>query len=116
MQHRDRIILKKIILEINKGFIFLGDTTLEEFLSNEMLKYAIAMDIINIGELVKSLTPEFRSKNNQIAWKDIAGFRDIAAHKYEILRMNQVYNTVKKDFPELKIQIEKILEAEEKAE
>ena len=112
MQHRDKIILQKIVVEINKGFIFLGDTMLEEFLNNEMMKYAIAMDIINIGELVKSLTPEFRLKNPQVVWKDIAGFRDIAAHKYEILRMNQVYNTVKKDFPELKLQIEKILEAD----
>ena len=113
MQLRDKTILKKIILEINKGINFLGDAKLEDFLNNEMLKYAVAMAAINIGELVKNLTVEFRTTHNHIAWREIAGFRDIAAHKYETLRMPQVYNTVKKDFPALKLQIEKILETEE---
>ena len=113
MQHRDKIILQKIISEIDKGLMFLGDTRLEEFLNNEMMKYAVAMTAINIGELVKSLTPEFRIANNHVAWKKAAAFRDIVAHKYETLVMTDVYNTIQKDFPELKAQIEKILESEE---
>lgn len=112
MQRRDKIIIKKIILEINKGINFLGDTTLEDFLNNEMMNYAVAMAAINIGELVKSLTPEFRTENNHIAWKEAAAFRDIVAHKYETLRLEQVYDTIKKDFPEFKAQIEKIFESD----
>lgn len=114
MQRRDKLILQKILVEIQKGFIFLGDTTFEEFLSNEMMKYAIAMDVINIGELVKSLTPEFREENSHVAWKEAAALRNIAAHKYESLKMDLVYVTVKDDFPKLKLQIEKILEDDEK--
>ena len=113
MQRRDKIILQKIILEINKGINFLGTATLEDFLNNEMMKYAVAMVAINIGELVKGLTAEFRLANNQVAWKSVAGFRDIVAHRYETLRMEEVYDTVKNEFPEIKAQIEKILESEE---
>lgn len=68
------------------------------------------MTAINIGELVKNLTAEFRTENNHVAWKNIAGLRDIAAHKYATLDMNQVYVIVIEKFPELKVQIEKILE------
>ena len=114
MRLKDKTILKKIISEIDKGLVFLGDTRLEKFLNNEMMKYAVAMTAINIGELVKNLTMEFREKNPQVKWKNIAGLRDIAAHKYETLDMNLVYVILTKDFPELKVQIEKILESDAK--
>ena len=73
---------------------------------------AMGMSIIRIGELVKQLTDEFRKQNSQIAWRDIAGFRDIVAHKYEILDFERVYISIKDEFPELKLQIEKILGSE----
>ena len=115
MQHRDEIILQKIISEIEKSFIFFGDNTLEDFLDNEILQYAVGMISINIGELVKNLSDDFRKNNSQVAWKSAAQFRDIVAHKYETLRMVDVYKTVKEDFPELKKQIEEILENEQKS-
>ena len=40
---------------------------------------------------------------------DIAGFRDIAAHKYGTLDMTDVYDTVTNDFPALKSSISKLL-------
>ena len=70
---------------------------------------ASAMTVINIGELVKNLTDETRMAYPYIPWKAIAGFRDIAAHKYQTLRMEDVYETVVTDFPALKDQIEQIL-------
>ena len=112
MQRRDRIILTKIISEINVSFEILGNISLENFLKDEKTKRAISMTVINIGELVKGLTPEFRLANNHIVWKDIAGFRDIVAHRYETLRMEEVYNSVKNELPEIKAQIEKILESD----
>lgn len=87
----------------------LGDSSLEEFIDNEMLKRAIGMTVINIGELVKNLTDDFRVTYNSIPWKEISGFRDIAAHKYKTLDMKIVYNTVKFDIVELKKNIETIL-------
>ena len=49
MQHRDRIIFNKIILETDICSQMLGDTALEEFLADEKLKRACAMTVINIG-------------------------------------------------------------------
>ncbi|MBO6229128.1 MAG: DUF86 domain-containing protein [Ruminiclostridium sp.] len=42
-------------------------------------------------------------------WKAIAGLRDIAAHKYQTLRMEDIYNTVTMDLPDLKEKIISIL-------
>lgn len=38
--------------------------------------------------------------------------RDITAHKYQTLRMEDVYNTIRTEFPILKKQIEAILQSE----
>lgn len=48
MQHRDEIIIQKVLSELNLGSEMLGDASLESFLSNEMLKRAISMTVINI--------------------------------------------------------------------
>ena len=113
MQRKDRIILQKILEATDKAVKILANVSKEEFLESEVLNLAMGMSIIRIGELVKTLSMEFRQKNSQVAWRDIAGFRDVAAHKYEIIDMKELYDNVKEDFPELKLQIEKILESEE---
>ncbi len=106
MQHRDSIIIKKVLEEITIGIDMLGDTQLEAFLEDEKLKRAVGMTIINVGELVKNVTQETRTEYPQIPWKAIAGMRDLAAHKYQTLRMEDVYQTVKVDFPNLKKKLE----------
>ena len=109
MERRDRIILQKVRGEIDIAQKMMGGCTLAQFKENEMLMRAVGMTVINIGELVKNLTEETRLNYPQIPWKAIAGFRDIAAHKYQTLRMEDVYETVVSDFPSLKEQLEAIL-------
>ena len=109
MQHRDKIIIQKIISEINVGVQLLGDIALEDFLKDEMLKRAIGMTVINIGELTKNISQETRTEFPFIPWKAISGMRDLAAHKYQTLRMEDVYQTAREDFPQLKEQLENII-------
>jgi len=109
MLHRDEIIINKIISEINVGIQLLGEITQEEFLKNEMLKRAIGMTVIKIGELTKNISQETRMKFPSVPWKAISGMRDLAAHKYQTLRMEDVYQTAKVDFPQLKMQLENII-------
>lgn len=70
------------------------------------------MTVINIGELIKNITQDTRNKYPEVQWKAIAGLRDIAAHRYQTLRMEDVYYTMKEDFSELKQQLENIVELE----
>lgn len=86
------------------------DIVREEFLANEVVKRAIAMTAINIGELVKTVTMELREQYPEIPWRP-AGMRDLAAHKYATLRMEDIYSTVTTNFPKLKKDITHILKA-----
>ena len=111
MEHRNQVILRKVLSEIDIASQFLSDCTLEEFTADELLKRAVCMTVINIGELVKSLSDDFRKQHTDIPWKEIAGFRDIAAHKYQTLKMEDVYETVTVDFSELLLQIRLLIDS-----
>ena len=112
MQHRDKIVLQKVLSEIEIGAQLLGDASLENFLQDEMQKRAVSMTVINIGELIKNVSEEMRLSHREVPWKAVAGMRDLAAHKYQTLRMEDVYSTVKTDFPELRRMIDVILRGE----
>lgn len=102
MNTKDTQIIHKLISEIE--IIEMMITGFEEntFLADERTKRAVCMTLINIGELVKNLTEDFKLENRQIPWRSIAGLRDITAHKYQTLRMEDVWLTICQDIPQLK--------------
>lgn len=110
MQRRDRIAMQKITEEFQFALNALNGKILEDFLQDEVLKRAVAMAVINVGELVKNISMETRNANPQVPWKELAGMRDIAAHRYQTLRMEDVYCTVRDDFSGLKPMVEEILQ------
>ena len=48
MQHRDKVLLEKIISEIDIAARIMGTKSQAEFLTDEILKRAIGMTVINI--------------------------------------------------------------------
>ena len=65
-----------------------------------------------IGEAAKNIDDNFRDKYPQIPWKKIAGMRDIIAHEYFGVRLDRVWDVVRKDLPDLKEKIMFIMEKE----
>ena len=112
MQHRDRVVLEKIISEINISDEMISGVSLDDFLSDEKLKRAVSMTIINIGELIKLVSDEMRAAHTEVPWKDAAGMRDVTAHRYQTLRMEDVYSSAVRDFPMIREQIQSILDSE----
>ena len=73
MNRRDEIILRKVLSELDVARIMLNGSSLQNFLYNEMLKRAVCMTVINVGELVKNLTEECRLSHPEVAWKKSPG-------------------------------------------
>jgi len=109
MQRRDFIAIQKMISEMKIGISLLADTSLEAFMVNELLKRALSMTCINVGELAKVISEEMRQEYKDFPWKAIAGMRDITAHRYQTLRMEDVYNTIREEYPILCAQLSDII-------
>ena len=83
----------------------LDGISLERFLSDERTVRAVSMTLINIGELVKNITQEWKDAHREVPWRAIAGMRDVTAHKYQTLRKEDVYSTCMQDLPAFEKQI-----------
>ena len=52
---------------------------------------------------------DFRNKNPEIPWADIAGMRDILIHDYIDVDLDIVWKTASESIPGLKILLEKLI-------
>jgi uncharacterized protein with HEPN domain len=110
--NRDEACLRTILKELASVPSLMRGYNKDKFLKSEKTQKAISMTLLNIGELVKSLSEEVRAKYKEVAWKEIAGLRDIAAHKYHSLNMERIWITVQEDLPALREQIRNIIDKE----
>ena len=105
MTYRDQQICGKILSEIGIIHSLLGEMDMQAFLADERTARAVCMTLINIGELVKNFTDALKDAHREIPWRAIAGMRDITAHKYHTLRMEDVYQTCAEDIPRFEQQL-----------
>jgi len=99
---RDEIITKKILSEISEIDLFTANMSESDFYADSKTQKAVVMTLINIGELSKSYTDEFITLNKNIPWKKVQAMRNVAAHRYEAVNMEIVWDTVKVSVVELK--------------
>jgi len=112
MKDRDIIILKKIInySERIRTTINRFELDFEKFSIDFVVKDAIGMSVLQIGELAVKLSDEFKSKYNKMPWREIISMRNRAAHDYEEMNIETLWEIAVTDIPELKIYCENILE------
>ena len=103
MNERDFDILEHIIRycdEIKQARGRFGDN-LESLQLDTQYKNAVAMCILQIGELVGHLTDDFKDEHNSVPWQKIKGMRNIAAHHYGKIDAAILYRTISERIPEL---------------
>lgn len=74
----------------------------EDFLENRVYQTSTAFSIMQIGELVKRLSPELTSEFGDVEWGKIAGMRDMIAHQYHNVVPGMQWNTVRTRVPDLR--------------
>ena len=105
MKKDNSVYLDHIIICINRINSYINNITYEDFLKNEMLQDAVVRLIGIIGEASVKISPETKDKYNRIAWADIKGMRNRIIHDYFNVRIDVVWDTIKKELPKLKEQI-----------
>ena len=113
MTTRDRQVCEKILSEIAVIKELLTGIQYDRFMHDERTVRAVCMTLINIGELVKTLTPTLKEAHREIPWRAISGMRDITAHKYQTLRKEDVFSTCTDDIPDFEKQLLRLIHADE---
>jgi uncharacterized protein with HEPN domain len=60
---------------------------------------AIKSAVSELGEAVKSLSPDLRARYPEVDWRGFAGLRDIVVHRYFALDLPRLWPVLKDEFP-----------------
>ena len=106
MKHpnRDHSILQHIINycdQIDETVAHFGDDY-GAFTQSAVYRNAVALCILQIGELVGKLTDEFKETYSNIPWKQIKAMRNIVAHSYGTVDPETTWEIVSDDIPALR--------------
>lgn len=110
MRKDPKIFLEHILESIGEIERNTKDMSEDKFFDSVTIQDAVVRRLEIIGEAVKNLPISFRKKYPKIAWKKIAGMRDVLIHEYFGVNIHLVWKVVNKDIPKLKKQISELLQ------
>lgn len=85
----------------------------DTFLRDSLVQDGVIRQLEIIGEAIKNLSGELKSRHPNILWRDFAGMRDKLIHQYFGVDLQIVWTTATEDIPEIKEKIYNILEKEQ---
>ncbi|MBI4141647.1 DUF86 domain-containing protein [Candidatus Woesearchaeota archaeon] len=109
-EHNDVSYIKHILDAIADVENSVKNKSKKEFEESKDLRDANIRRIEVMGEAVKNLSSKLKQAYPVVAWKKMAGARDIMIHAYFTVDIDIVWDIIKKDVPKLKKQIQKIKE------
>ena len=115
MKDRDILILKRIVQYADEisGTISRFELDLDKLRSDYVVKNAIAMCVLQIGELVVNLTDDFKVQYDKMPWRDIISVRNRAAHTYFSIDMEILWGIAASDVPDLRNYCAEIIKQKE---
>lgn len=101
--------IEDILEAMTSAMEFTKDLSYEEFVKDKKTVYAVIRAIEIIGEAVKNIPEEIRNNYPDIPWRSMSGMRDKVIHGYFGVKVERVWEVVKRDIPNLKPKFEKML-------
>lgn len=103
-----------LLSEILNAIALLRDYTegldFEAFAANIEKQDSVIRRLEIIGEAVKGVPDDVRTKHSAVPWRDIAGARDILIHEYFRVDLEMAWDMVRKDLPLLESEVRSILQ------
>jgi uncharacterized protein with HEPN domain len=100
-------------MRCRKPLTFTGGLELEKFLDSTLVIRAVTSSFEIAGEATKNLTMEFRAAHPEVAWRDMAGFRDVLIHGYFGIDETQLWKGAKEFAPDAIAKIKAMPEYQE---
>ncbi len=110
MYDKDKQNILDIKEAVDKILLYTKDINDYQGFEKEVLVFdAVMMNIVVIGEAVGRLSESYKDKHNDIEWPKIKGLRNIIAHDYFGIDVEEIWQIIHDTIPQFLIQIEKLL-------
>jgi len=109
---RDDSYLVDILESAKIALDYISDKTWDMFNKDVQCQDAVIRRIEIIGEAAQRVSNETRGKYPQIPWHEMAGMRNLVIHEYDVVDINQVWDTVHNKIPSLIKELSKIVPPE----
>lgn len=104
-----KLILERILQNINNIETLLATTTEVSFLTDLKDYNAICLEFIQIGEKVNQIPESVYDQYPEIPWHELYGLRNRIVHGYEKVKKSIIWATIVQDLPIIKKNIKQIL-------
>jgi uncharacterized protein with HEPN domain len=88
---------------------FTKDKSFEEFRSSPITINAVLYSFAVLGEAANHVSREAAADHPEIEWLAIRGMRNTIVHEYTGVRLETVWETIRRDLPELRRKLAEIL-------
>lgn len=102
------IYLDDILFSIGLVEKYITEVKYEEFKSSYDIQDKVLRRLEIIAEASKGLPEDVRALDSSIPWKSIIGLRNIIAHVYDEVNLEEIWIIVSKHLPGTKKQIESL--------
>ena len=104
-----KLFFNDILEAISNILEYTKDIDKKQFNSDKKTRDAVLRNLEVIGEATKSIPDAFKKEHGDINWRGISGMRDKLIHEYFGVSNQIVWETIIKDIPTLKSQIENVI-------
>jgi uncharacterized protein with HEPN domain len=110
MSRNPRLYLEEILDSIAQIETYTSGLSQELYQADRLVQDAVLRRIEIIGEAVKHLPDEIKSRHPDVPWRNIVGTRDILIHTYFAVDVPLTWHMIRVSLPELKQRVRAILD------
>jgi uncharacterized protein with HEPN domain len=102
--------LQDILEACDSIHAFLEDVDEPEFRGDDLLRSAVLLKLLVIGEAASQLGKPFHDEHEHVPWEDIVALRNLLIHQYFRVDWSIVWTTATEEVPRLRDQVANILD------
>ena len=104
--------LRDMLENAEKALTFVQGLDYDGFCKDDKALYAVIRALEIIGEAARRVSQETRDQYPQIPWREMTSMRNLVIHEYDVVDINQVWDTVQNKIPPLIEELVKIVPPE----
>ncbi|WKZ34954.1 MAG: DUF86 domain-containing protein [Anaerolineales bacterium] len=109
---RDDTYLVDILESAKIALDYVFGKTWDQFYEDIQCQDAVVRRIEIIGEAARRVSEGTRNQHPQIPWREMTSMRNLVVHEYDVVDINQVWDTVQNKLPPLIKELAKIVPPE----